>query len=136
LAHSPEKKAEAVYDLVNGMTWDDAAAKHKVSKATLKDWLDKAKTELKPNRPRSESELTEPPASVTAEGRRARFNGALDAFLMATIQMVDAWAIGCADPQFFKGNPEGASELGRIVLERADKLVSVVNGDAKPGDGL
>jgi transposase-like protein len=39
MAHSPEKKAKAVSDVLAGGTYEDVAEKHKVAKSTLAKWV-------------------------------------------------------------------------------------------------
>lgn len=122
MAHSPEKRAEAVADYLGGMSWDATCAKHGVGIATLKRWVDESKTEVK----RKPSEIVATPQ----EARSKRFNDSLEKFLGATLDMLNAWAEECADRKFIQGNPTGVHELGKTVLDRADRLVGLVRSSS------
>lgn len=115
MAHSPEKRAEAVADYMGGMQWADVCSKHGISTRSLKVWIDtqKSKQEVKS-------------ALCPAESRDKRFNEALENFLGATIVMLQAWAVECSDKEFIRAKPEGVHELGKTVLDRADRFVSLV----------
>jgi hypothetical protein len=117
MAHSPEKKAKAVSDVLAGGTYEDVAEKHKVAKSTLAKWVTEIGTK---------SEHSEKPAKST-DARRERFNAALEKFLESTLVMLQAWADTCSDPDFITENPSGAHELGKTVLDRADRLVRIVS---------
>ena len=125
MAHSPEKKAEAVADYFAGMGWDEACKKHSVGKATLSRWVEEAKTEQK----RNSSEIIGTPQ----EARAKRFDQSLEKFLGATLDMLNAWAEECSDRDFIKQNPSGVHELGKTVLDRADRLVGLVRSPADEG---
>lgn len=122
MAHSPQKRAEAVADIASGMSWAKAAAKHGVGKASLKLWVDEAKSSHLPGSLASASPIQ------PVEARKEQFNEALDGFLFKTLEMLDAWAKVCSDPAFIQKDPQGVNELGRTVLERADRLVSTITG--------
>lgn len=118
MAHSPEKRAEAVADYMDGMGWDMTCAKHKISRGILSKWVDDFKTERKLNC----SEIVGSPQ----EARDKRFNDSLEKFLGATIEMLQVWAEECSNRDFIQRKPEGVHELGKTVLDRADRFVSLV----------
>lgn len=118
MAHSPEKRAEAVADYMGGMTWDATCKKHDVSKRSLVEWVKDARS----NQKGTSAEITASPA----EARDRRFNDSLEKFLGATIEMLQAWAEECSDRDFIRSKPEGVHELGKTVLDRADRFVSLV----------
>jgi hypothetical protein len=119
VAHAPEVKAAVTAEIVLGVPYEEISRKHGVGKATINRWAEalKPKTERKPEQNGT---------PVTVEARRQQFNTALDKFLMSTIAMLQAWADTCSDPAFIRANPEGVNELGKSVLERADRLVHAV----------
>ena len=118
MAHSPQKRAKAVSDYLGGMGWDATCAKHKISKGILSKWVEDYKTEQKLN----SSEIAASPQQARAD----KFNSALERFLGATVEMLNVWAEECADREFIRKDPQGVHELGKTVLERADRFVSLV----------
>lgn len=133
MAHSPEKKAEAIADIANGMTYQAACKKHGVSRATLDLWVRTTNVQFdKKTRQKSDNANVSKPVKIQAiESKHDRFNKALDQFLYSTIQMLQRWAETCSDPKFITQNPDGVNELGKTVLDRADRLVSTLGGRAE-----
>jgi len=116
MAHTPETRAKAISEVASGDTYDAVSTKHGISKRTLINWVQEARTapelhQIAPN-----------------DARQLRFTKALDEFLFSTIKMVHAWAEKCSDPHFIQHDPQGVNELGKTVLERADRMVSILEG--------
>jgi hypothetical protein len=112
LAYTPEQKAAVLADLIAGMSVRDAAEKHGLPSSTIGAWR----------------------AGIVRNGTEIqtenRFNSALNNFLHATVTMLEAWATECSKPDFIQKNPEGVNELGRTVLERADRFVELLRPTA------
>lgn len=121
MAHSPEKKAEAVAAIINGDSWKSVQDRFGVSKGTLSNWIAQAKTELKLNSPES-SEIT----LSGSENKRKRFDDALINLAFSSIEFLQSWAEICRDKDWVQGNAADAKGLGETVLDRIDRLMAVI----------
>jgi len=115
MAHSPEKKAAVVSDLICGMTQREAARRHGVSAGTVKDWAIELETTQEPRK-------TTQPIPVLA--RREQFALLLYDFLESAVRMADAWTKVCSEPEFIKSNASDVNNLGRTALDFADRIVA------------
>lgn len=129
MSHDPSVKAKAVADVAGGMRYEVAAEKHGVARKTLQRWVREVQ-EMSRKCPEKAKGIN------PGEARRQKFNEALETFLHSTIVMLNAWAQTCSDPSFIVNNPEGVNELGRTVLDRADRMVSTLKpiGNDKPDE--
>lgn len=144
MAHSIEKRAEALADLFGGMGYDEVAAKHKVARSTIQKWerdqqavvAKSAEKSVKRKTRKTKTEIgTESvnrPILNLREQRQERFTRALESFLESALKMVQVWAETASDPEFVRSHTADAHELGKTVLERADKLVSLIGNDDEP----
>jgi len=121
MAHSPEKKAAVVADLLSGIPQREVAKKHQVDRKTVIAWG----KEVHHN------------STAIAVRKEQDFDAALKSFLFSTVAMLSAWATECADPKFIRENPRGVNELGQTVLDRAERILSSIRDETerKPIDG-
>jgi transposase-like protein len=160
MAHSPGVKAQAVHDILSGKkTWKEVCESVPCSMSTLKGWVDQgkstlAKTEVKPKSAGSHEQVqnTQKPEAKPKQNRSvsqvetevnfspnesadpiADLRHGLIALLSESVGMVRAWARTCSDPSFIKDNPSGVNELGKTVLERADRLGALVQSSNPDG---
>lgn len=126
MAHSPEKRAEAVADYFSGMTWEATCDKHGVSKDSLVRWVNAAKTDQKAT--------TAEIQPARRDAQQEQFNDLLTKFLVGSLEMLVTWTEVCKDKGFVKLDPKGANELGSTVLERADRLVALIRPKSGPSD--
>jgi len=131
MAHDPKTKAAACADLLAGMTIREVSTKHKVGIGTLGEWSTDLKTEQK-----TEQSRTKPNSgiSVSEASRQNQFDTLLRSFLIGTLEMLNTWVEILQDPAFVKDKPSAANELGATVLDRADRLVSLIRPPG-PDDG-
>jgi hypothetical protein len=136
MAHSPQTKAKVIADIVKGVSLSEAERKHGVPKATISRWVEAEKTERKTEPKRNKGQFSEIRTQTPAERQRAAFDQKLIALLGASLEMLEAWALECKNPEFIKKNPEGVNELGRTVLDRCDRILELVrsNHSGKPGE--
>lgn len=137
MAYSPKQKASALKDVIDGMSLREVAQKHKVPIATLSRWLTGKKIESKRNSvPKNgeengtKTEQFEIRKATPEQLRRAEFDRKLINLLGSSLDMLEAWAKQCQDPDFIRKDPEGVNELGRTVLERCDRIVELVRNNA------
>jgi transposase len=119
MAHSAKKKAEVINAVVaKGLSYEDAKTKYGVGKATIAGWIADQKTEQKTERKPNNQDLNGTRQVTPQERQKAEFDQKLINLLGSSLDMLEAWANQCKDPDFIKRNPEGVNELGRTVLER------------------
>jgi hypothetical protein len=108
--------------IIAGEEWHTVAKREGVSIGSISRWMDEAKSQGLEVLPREER----PVNLATIEERRAEFNNALETFLLSSLKMLQAWTDVCTDPDFIRKNSHEAHELGQTILDRADKLVSLL----------
>jgi hypothetical protein len=127
MAHNAKNKATVIHAVtVGGMSYEDAQAKYKVPKATISRWVNNAETEQKVEQKRNRQNPNGTRLATPAQKQKAEFDQKLVKLLGSSLDMLEAWAGQCQDPEFIRKNPEGVNELGRTVLERCDRILELV----------
>lgn len=115
MAHDPQVRAAAAADILTGRrTWEGAAAYYKVSKSTLKAWVDDAKKVAK---------IEAPTGQVIAINRKEQLRENIFDALDASVQLIAAIAKACSDPDFIREKPQEIRDLATTVWDRTDRMV-------------
>lgn len=108
MAHSPEKKAKAVADLVLGMSQPEVAKKHRIPVRTVGEWSQ----EIANNR------------QTNAPARRDAFESAFYTLIESMTQAFIVFAKTCNDETFVREKPEGAARLAERTTDFIDRVMA------------
>jgi len=116
------KKAAIAADLALGLTYNEVAKKHKVSKGSVVNISAQFNKTIFDVTKKIESHI-ETRQEILLK-RREDFQLELMDFLQSAVSMVKKWTEICQDEDFVREKPLGANELGRTALDFADRIVA------------
>lgn len=118
MAHSPEKKAAVIADILKGKAQREIAKDHAVSPGTVATWAVEL-TEQKQAKPSGELAIHE---AVYQD----QFQSSCEKLFVDVVNMLVKWAEYGSDVGNCKENPNGVHLLGTEALNRASVLLNVL----------
>lgn len=134
MAYTDTQKAEIIATILNEeMTYPEAAERFGVALGTLHRWMHAGEKSIKVKRKTVKVNVVDKQeAEIMIQGVN-NFDTKLKILLSKSLDMLEAWTDICSDPEFIQREPEACRELGELVLDRCDRIVSLVRRPQEDG---